>query len=120
MVGFRDRYYMKALAVRQLVISEYLAVFRDFDAVITPAMPFVAPRFEEVERMRPLEAYQADFLTVPPNLAGLPHVSLPCGYSQGLPVGMQLVAPHWEERLLLDMAQRWASSFAFRSPEVPL
>lgn len=118
MVGFRDRYYMKALAVRQLVISEYDQAFRGFDAVLTPTMPYVAPRFDEIERMRPLEAYQADFLTVPPNLAGMPHVSLPCGYVRGLPVGMQLVAPHWEERLLLDMAERWTSTFPMQFPEV--
>jgi aspartyl-tRNA(Asn)/glutamyl-tRNA(Gln) amidotransferase subunit A len=68
--------------------------------------------------MRPLEAYQADFLTVPPNLAGLPHLSLPCGYIEGMPVGMQAVAPHWEERALLDIAERWTSKFQMRFPEV--
>lgn len=118
MVGFRDRYYMKALAVRQLVIAEYKKTFQDFDLVLTPTMPFIAPHFAEIEKMRPLEAYQADFLTVPPNLAGLPHLSLPCGYSDSMPVGMQLVAPHWEERLLLDIADRWTSKFKMRFPEV--
>ncbi len=118
MVGFRDRYYMKALAVRQLVISEYKRVLQDHDLVLTPTMPFIAPRFSEVERMRPLEAYQADFLTVPPNLAGLPHLSLPCGYVDGMPVGMQAVASHWEERALLEMAERWTSKFPLRFPEV--
>jgi aspartyl-tRNA(Asn)/glutamyl-tRNA(Gln) amidotransferase subunit A len=120
MVGFRDRYYMKALAVRQLVISEYQRAFREYDLVLTPTMPFVAPRFSEVERMTPLQAYQADYLTVPPNLAGLPHVSLPCGYQNGMPLGMQLVAPHWEERTLFDMAERWSSRFEMRFPEVSL
>jgi aspartyl-tRNA(Asn)/glutamyl-tRNA(Gln) amidotransferase subunit A len=109
---------MKALAVRQLVIAEYKKMFQDFDLVLTPTMPFIAPHFAEIERMRPLEAYQADFLTVPPNLAGLPHLSLPCGYSDSMPVGMQLVAPHWEERLLLDIADRWTSKFKMRFPEV--
>ncbi|MDD1756289.1 MAG: Asp-tRNA(Asn)/Glu-tRNA(Gln) amidotransferase subunit GatA [Methanomassiliicoccales archaeon] len=118
MVGFRDRYYMKALAVRQLVISEYKRVLNDHDLVLTPTMPFIAPRFADIEKMRPLEAYQADFLTVPPNLAGLPHLSLPCGYIEGMPVGMQAVAPHWEERALLDIAERWTSKFQMRFPEV--
>ena len=120
MVGFRDRYYMKALAVRQLVISEYKRALQDHDLVLTPTMPFIAPRFLEIERMRPLEAYQADFLTVPPNLAGLPHLSLPCGYIEGMPVGMQAVASHWEERALLDMADRWTSRFQIRFPEVSI
>jgi len=118
MVGFRDRYYTKALQVRQLVIREYARVFRDADVVLTPTMPFVAPRLEEVGRMRPLEMYQADFLTVPPNLAGLPHISMPCGYPGGLPVGMQAVAPHWAEGRLLALADRWGAGFAYRRPEV--
>lgn len=118
MVGFRNRYYMKALQVRQLVIREYERVFRDADAVLTPTMPFVAPRFEEIARMKPLEMYQADFLTVPPNLAGLPHVSLPCGYPGGMPIGMQAVAPHWMEGRLLALAQWWEGRFSYRTPEV--
>ncbi|MEM0448517.1 MAG: amidase family protein [Methanomassiliicoccales archaeon] len=118
MVGFRERYYMKALAVRQLIISEYQRIFHDFDAVLTPTMPFLAPKLDDVKKMRPLEVYQADFLTVPPNLAGLPHISLPCGYIQSLPVGMQLVAPHWEERVLLDAARKWTSTFTLKFPEV--
>jgi aspartyl-tRNA(Asn)/glutamyl-tRNA(Gln) amidotransferase subunit A len=118
MVGFRDRYYMKALAVRQLVISEYKRILKDHDLVMTPTMPFIAPMFSEIEKMRPLEAYQTDFLTVPPNLAGLPHLSLPCGYVDSMPVGMQAVASHWEERALLDIAERWTSKFQIRFPEV--
>lgn len=118
MVGYRDRYYMKALSVRQLVISEYQNVFGRSDLVLTPSMPFVAPRFSEIEKMRPLEAYQADFLTVPPNLAGLPHLSLPCGYADALPMGMQFVAPHWEEGGLLEIAESWSKGFQFRFPEV--
>jgi Asp-tRNA(Asn)/Glu-tRNA(Gln) amidotransferase A subunit family amidase len=111
-------YYMKALSVRQLVISEYQNIFGRSDLVLTPSLPFVAPRFSEIEKMRPLEAYQADFLTVPPNLAGLPHLSLPCGYADALPMGMQFVAPHWEEGRLLDMAESWSKGFQFRFPEV--
>lgn len=117
MVGFRDRYYMKALQVRQLVLREYAAAFASADAVLTPTMPFVAPRFEDIARMRPLEMYQADFLTVPPNLAGLPHLSLPCGYPEGMPAGMQLVAPHWAEGRLLALADRWCARHPCRRPE---
>jgi len=117
MVGFRDRYYMKALSVRQLVISEYQKAFAEADLVLTPTMPFIAPTFEEIGRMRPLEAYQADFLTIPPNLAGTPHLSLPCSYSDGMPIGMQLVAPHWEEGRLVEFAEKWTGVFHLRFPE---
>jgi len=117
MVGFRDKYYMKALQARQLIIREYESVFQDFDAVLTPTMPFLPPRFDEISKMRPLESYQADFLTVPPNLSGLPHLSMPCGYSGGLPIGMQAVAPHWREGRLVSMAEAWSSRFQLKLPE---
>ena len=118
MVGFRDQYYLKALQVRQRIIHEYEKEFRSADAVLTPTMPFVAPRFEEIAHMSPLQLYQADALTVPPNLAGLPHLSLPCGYPGGLPVGMQIAAPHWMEGRLLELADRWGKTFQYRRPEM--
>jgi len=118
MVGFRNRYYLKALAVRQLIIKEYQGLMERDDLIITPTMPFIAPRFTEIAKMKPLEVYQADFLTVPPNLTGMPHISLPCGYEDKMPIGMQLVAPHWEERRLLDAAERWCNDFEIRFPEV--
>jgi len=118
MVGFRSRYYLKSLAVRQLLIEEYRQVFRDHDAVVTPTMPFVAPLFEEIGRMKPLEMYGADVLTVPPNLTGMPHISVPCAYVHGMPVGMQMVADHWKELDLLEAASAWEKAFDYRFPEV--
>lgn len=118
MVGFRDRYYIKALQVRTLVIRDYARIFKDHDVVMTPTMPFIAPRFEEIQRMRPLDMYKADFLTVPPNLCGLPHVSMPSGYIRDMPVGVQVVAPHWEEGVLLETMRLWEESFDPRFPEV--
>ncbi len=118
MVGFRNRYYMKALQVRQLIIHEYRKVFDACDAVLTPTMPFIAPRFDEIAKMRPLEMYQADFLTVPPNLAGMPHLSVPCGYSRGMPIGMQAVAPQWAEGSLIGFARSWEQVCHYRFPEV--
>ena len=117
MVGLRDRYYIKALQVRKLIIRQYEECFRDADAVLTPTMPYVAPRFDEIEAMSAVEGYRADILTVPPNLAGLPHISLPCGYIDGLPAGMQLAAPHWQEGRLLSMAERWEGELKYRRPE---
>ena len=118
MVGFRDKYYLKSLAVRQLITKEYQTVFADHDLIVTPTMPFVAPRFEEIAKMRPLEMYSADFLTIPPNLTGLPHLSAPCGYVSSMPVGMQFVAAHWHESGLLSMGEEWEGAFHARTPEV--
>lgn len=118
MVGFRSRYYLKSLAVRQMLIDEYRKVFQEHDAVLTPTMPFLPPRFDDIKRMRPLEMYGADFLTIPPNLTGMPHISLPCAYVDGLPVGMQLVTDHWREMDLLEAAISWEKAFEYRFPEV--
>ncbi|MDD1773667.1 MAG: Asp-tRNA(Asn)/Glu-tRNA(Gln) amidotransferase subunit GatA [Methanomassiliicoccales archaeon] len=117
MVGFRNRYYLKALAVRQTVIRDYERVLKDHTLVATPTMPFVSPRFTDIKRMRLIDMYRADFLTVPPNLAGLPHISVPCGYADSMPIGMQLVARHWDEGVLLSAADSWEGAFQYRFPE---
>lgn len=117
MVGYRDRYYAKARQVRQLVIDEYKSILNGHDAVVTPTMPIVAPKFADIEKMTALESYKADYLTVPPNLAGTPHMSLPCGYdADGMPVGMQFVADHWNEEVLFSMAEEWEKQFELRRP----
>jgi aspartyl-tRNA(Asn)/glutamyl-tRNA(Gln) amidotransferase subunit A len=118
MVGFRNRYYLKALSVRQTTISDYARVLKEHDVVVTPTMPFIAPRFSEIEKMKPIEMYRADFLTVPPNLAGLPHISVPCGYVDSMPTGMQLVSQHWSEGVLLNIANMWEGVFQYRFPGV--
>ncbi|KQM10235.1 Glutamyl-tRNA(Gln) amidotransferase subunit A [bioreactor metagenome] len=120
MMGFRDKYYAKALGVRNAIISEYKRIFERFDAVLTPTMPFISPRFDEISGMSALETYHADVLSVPPNLSGLPHISMPCGYSEGMPVGMMLVADHWNDDILLSAAEEWQKRFDARSPEVSL
>ena len=119
MVGYRDRYYAKARQVRQLVIDDYKRILQDHDAVLTPTMPYVAPRFDEIERMSALDSYKTDYLTVPPNLAGNPHLSVPCGYDgNGMPIGMQFVGAHWDEDMLFTMAEEWEKAFDMRRPEV--
>ena len=118
MVGYADKYYNKALRVRQSVISEYKKVFAGHDAVVTPTMPFVSPRFDEISKMSALDVYKADFLTVPPNLTGMPHLSVPCGYSTGMPVGLMFTADHWNEDILLSEAEEWQKGFELIKPEV--
>lgn len=121
MAGFRDRYYAKALKVRMYVIDAYKQILKDHDAVLAPTMPFVAPRFDDISKMTPVESYKADYLTVPANLAGTPHLSVPCGYNvDGMPIGMQFVADHWNEDRLLTMANEWDKAFDVRKAEVSL
>jgi aspartyl-tRNA(Asn)/glutamyl-tRNA(Gln) amidotransferase subunit A len=121
MVGFRDRYYSKARMVRQSIIGEYRSVLRGCDAVLTPTMPFVSPKFSDISIMTPVESYKADILTGPPNIAGMPHASVPCGYDgDGMPVGMQFVADHWDEGVLFSAAEEWEKNFDAVRPEVSI
>ena len=115
MAGYRDQYYYKALAVRNKIISDYKRMFKSHDLLLTPTMPVMAPRFEDAENMKPLDVYMLDALTVPPNLAGLPHISLPAGY-EPMPVGIQFIADHWMEGKLEYIADYWESLFEYRRP----
>ncbi len=105
MSGFRDAYYIKAAKVRTLIIQHYKKAFSEFDALVSPSTPILAPRFEDIKELTPLQHYLMDTLLVGPNLAGLPHLSVPVGFSQKLPVGMLLIADHLQEKKLLQMGR---------------
>ncbi len=100
MSGYREQYYMKAMRVRTLIINDFKKTFRHFDVIAAPTMPVIAPKFREIEKLTPLQNYQMDVLTVPPNLAGMPHISVPCGNMSGL----HLIADHLEEEKMLGVA----------------
>jgi aspartyl-tRNA(Asn)/glutamyl-tRNA(Gln) amidotransferase subunit A len=68
-------------------------------------MPVVAPRFEEIAKLEPIQHYMMDILTVAPNLAGIPMVSVPCGDAYGMPVGIHLMADHLDEHKMLQIAE---------------
>jgi aspartyl-tRNA(Asn)/glutamyl-tRNA(Gln) amidotransferase subunit A len=99
--GYRDAYYIKALKVRRLVIEEFKRAFEEYDLLAAPTMPIPAPTFEEAEELPPVEVYAMDTLTVGPNLAGLPQLSLPVGTVDDMPVGMHLIGDHFEEATLV-------------------
>lgn len=105
MAGYRDAYYIKALKVRTLITQEYQHLFKRFDGLISPVAPILAPRFNELEKLSPLQNYMLDILTVGPNLAGLPHISIPVGMEDELPVGMMITADHLQEAKLLQTAE---------------
>ncbi len=101
--GYYDMYYLKALKVRTLITSDFVKAFKDFDVLIGPTMP-VLP-FKIGEKIHdPLALYMCDILTVPQNLVGCPAISLPCGFVDGLPIGLQITASHLREDLLLSVA----------------
>ncbi|HIQ50095.1 MAG TPA: Asp-tRNA(Asn)/Glu-tRNA(Gln) amidotransferase subunit GatA [Nanoarchaeota archaeon] len=104
MSGFRNKFYIKALKIRKLVIDEFKRVFKKFDCILAPTMPILAPKFEEVEKLSPLEHYMTDVLTVPINLAGMPHLSIPCGFAKGLPIGLHIFADHFQEGKIICLA----------------
>lgn len=102
--GFRDAYYIKAAQVRTVIIDEYKHQLKKYDAIVSPTMPFIAPKFSEIEKLTPLQNYLADIMTVGPNLAGLPHISVNAGMAKGLPVGIMFTSDHFEEKKLIQLA----------------
>ena len=100
MSGFRDAFYLKAMKTRTLIINEYQKAFKKYDILISPTMPIIAPKFKEINKLTPLENYQMDILTVGPNLAGLPHLSINAGYLEKMPVGIQFISNYLEENKL--------------------
>jgi aspartyl-tRNA(Asn)/glutamyl-tRNA(Gln) amidotransferase subunit A len=104
--GYYDAYYLKAQQVRTLIRREFSEVFQRVDALVTPTSPVVAFRLGE-RTADPVQMYLIDVCTLPVNIAGLPGISVPCGFSEGLPVGMQLIGPHLSEQTLLRVAHAY-------------
>ena len=97
--GYYDAYYGQAQKVRTVIAQEHAAVFERFDLIVSPTSPTVAFRIGE-KAENPLAMYLSDLLTIPANMAGLPGLSIPCGLSEGLPVGLQLIGPQFSENTL--------------------
>jgi aspartyl-tRNA(Asn)/glutamyl-tRNA(Gln) amidotransferase subunit A len=105
--GYYDAYYLKAQQVRTLIKRDFLEAFERCDAVLTPTTP--TPAFKLGEKTDdPLSMYLSDIYTCMANLAGIPGISVPCGLSsQGLPVGFQLMGPHWGESTIFRLAHAY-------------
>lgn len=106
MAGYRDDFYVRAAKVRRKLINQIEQVFERCDLLAAPSMPGVAPTFEEAQDMSASETYAMDALTVGPNLAGVPQLSVPNGEGDGMPTGLQLIGPHWGEKPLIDVARQ--------------
>lgn len=117
--GYYDAYYLKAQKVRMLLRQDFAKAFEKCDIVLTPTTPTPAFKFgEKVDD--PLAMYLNDIYTVTANLAGIPGISVPCGVSpEGLPIGMQLLAPHWGETRLFQLAHAYEAAHPFaRQPAI--
>ncbi|CAI8035119.1 Glutamyl-tRNA(Gln) amidotransferase subunit A [Geodia barretti] len=117
--GYYDAYYLKAQQARTLIRQDFATVFQSVDALVTPTSPVVA--FPVGDKTGdPLQMYLIDVCTLPVNIAGLPALSVPCGFSDGLPVGMQLIGPHLSEPTLLQIGHAYeqATEWHKRFPEL--
>jgi aspartyl-tRNA(Asn)/glutamyl-tRNA(Gln) amidotransferase subunit A len=97
--GYYEAYYGQAQKVRTVISREFAAAFDRFDVLVSPTSPTVAFKLG-AKTENPLAMYVSDVLTIPPNMAGLPGLSIPCGLSEGLPVGLQLIGPQFSENTL--------------------
>ena len=104
--GYYDAYYIRAQKVRTLIKSDFETAFQDVDVIAAPVVP--APAFDLGAKLDdPVAMYQSDIMTLPASLAGLPCMSIPCGFVDGLPVGLQLIAPPFAETRLLQAARAY-------------
>jgi aspartyl-tRNA(Asn)/glutamyl-tRNA(Gln) amidotransferase subunit A len=104
--GYYDAYYLKAQKVRTLIAKDFEEAFKSCDAIVSATSPVVA--FElGAKTSDPLAMYLCDVLTLGANLAGLPGISVPCGLSDGLPVGLQVLGPQWRDDVALRVARAY-------------
>jgi aspartyl-tRNA(Asn)/glutamyl-tRNA(Gln) amidotransferase subunit A len=108
--GYYDAYYLKAQRVRTLLKKDFDEIFKSCDAIITPTAPTTA--FKIGEKIQdPLQMYLSDIYTISVNLAGLPALSLPCGFdTKELPIGMQIIGNHFDESIILNIAYAYEQS----------
>ena len=106
--GYYDAYYLKAQKIRRLISDDFKKAFEEVDVIMGPTSPSVAFQFGE-KSQDPIAMYLSDIYTIAVNLAGLPGMSVPVGFSKGLPIGMQLIGNYFSEQRLLNVAHRYQS-----------
>jgi aspartyl-tRNA(Asn)/glutamyl-tRNA(Gln) amidotransferase subunit A len=112
--GYYDAYYLKAQKTRTLIRRDFEEAFRDVDALLTPTAP--SPAFKRgAHSGDPLSMYLSDIYTISANLAGIPGLSVPCGYVDGLPVGLQILGKPFKEDEILAMGNEFESAHNFKN-----
>lgn len=117
--GYYDAYYLKALKVRTLIKRDYEKAFETCDLLLSPTTPTSAFKMGE-KTADPLAMYLSDIATIPVNLAGLPAISIPCGFSNGLPVGLQITGKAFDEETILRAAFTYEQNTDWHKQRVPL
>ena len=118
--GYYDAYYVKAQKVRTLIRQDFLSAFEACDIIATPVAPTTAFRLGE-KLADPLTMYLSDIFTIAVNLAGLPGLSVPCGFDQhGLPIGLQLLGRPFDEAVLLRTGYAYEQDHDWRTRKPPL
>ena len=117
--GYYDAYYGQAQKVRTLVLRDFQQAFERVDVIVAPTTPGVA--FKMGEREDPLQMYLNDIFTIPVNLAGLPGLSMPAGFTRtGLPIGLQIIGQAFEEGTILRVAKAYEGATSWRERKPPL
>ena len=116
--GYYDAYYKKAMQVRTLIRRDFNEAFEKCDVLLTPTSPVVA--YPVDGKMDPLSIYMLDVTTIPVNMAGLPGISIPCGFADGMPVGMQLIGKVLDEETVLRAANTFEQATDFHKAMAPL
>ncbi|KNC14361.1 Asp-tRNA(Asn)/Glu-tRNA(Gln) amidotransferase subunit GatA [Pseudomonas sp. RIT-PI-a] len=116
--GYYDAYYLQAQKIRRLIKNDFMAAFEDVDMILSPTTPNPAWKLG-AKNADPVAAYLEDIYTITANLAGLPGLSMPAGFVDGLPVGVQLLAPYFQEGRLLNVAHQYqqVTDWHTRAPE---
>ena len=118
--GYYDAYYRKAQQVRTLILNDFTAAFREVDVLAGPTSPTAAFRIGE-KSDDPLQMYLSDIFTISVNLAGVPGLSLPCGFTAaGLPIGLQLIGPAFGEETLLRTGHAYQLATDWHQKRPPL
>lgn len=116
--GFYDAYYKKAQQIRRLIKQDYIKVLNEVDVIMGPTTP--QPAFKLGEKTSdPVEMYMEDIFTLSLNLAGLPGMSIPCGFAGGLPVGLQIIGNYFAEQTLLNVAHQFQQATDWHSQRAP-
>ena len=116
--GYYDAYYKKAMQVRTLIRKDFEEAFKQCDVLLTPTSPVVAYPIDG--KMDPLSIYLLDVTTIPVNMAGLPGISVPCGFADGMPVGMQLIGKPLDEETILRAAYTFEQANEYHKVFAPL
>lgn len=118
--GYYDMFYIKALKVRTLIKNDFQNAFKTCDAIVSPTMPTTAFKIGELVE-NPLQMYLMDILTCPVNLAGLPALSIPCGFDEnGLPIGFQIIGNYFDEKTILNIGYKIEQALNLKRKLAPI